>query len=432
MRLRAAAWMAFLGPFFFLIYGACNWITAQRSGVGSFYWSWELAIPFVPAMIVPYMSLDLFYAGSTFLCRTRQEIHVLARRMVFAILVAAVCFLIFPLKIAFVRPPTPGFFGVLFDWLRLDQPYNLVPSLHMTLRAIVWVPYGRVLTGLPRTLAKMWFVLIALSAVLTYQHQVLDIICGEILAVIAFYLLPENGPFPIRFRQGSRNWKYAALYGASTMLLTAAAIVLRPWGTILLWPAVSLGLVAVAYMGAGPAIFQKREGVLSWSARILLAPYLAGKAISCRFYHRSAPQCLEVAANVVVGGWLDARDPGEFGKLKCTAVLDLTAEFSEWRRLRTGAYKNIQVLDLTLPAREDVRRAVEFIKDHAERGRVYVHCALGYSRSAGIAAAYMLATGGAETAGEAVAKIRGVRPQIVLRQEWMELLREFAPDRQSV
>jgi hypothetical protein len=226
--------------------------------------------------------------------------------------------------------------------------------------------------------------------------------------------------------------KYAAIYGASTILLTAAAIMLRPWGTILLWPAVSLALVALAYLGAGPAIFQKREGALSWSARILLAPYLAGKATSCRFYHRSAPECLEVASNVVVGGWLDARDPVQFGKLKCTAVLDLTAEFSEWRRLRTGAYRNIPVLDLTLPAREDVRQAVEFIKDHAERGRVYVHCALGYSRSAGIAAAYVLATGGAETPEDAVAKIRAVRPQIVLRQDWMELLREFAPDRQSV
>src|SRR5207249_8670200 len=51
--LAAALWMAFLGPLFFLVYGACNWITSLRSDVGSCYFGWERLIPFVPSFIIP-------------------------------------------------------------------------------------------------------------------------------------------------------------------------------------------------------------------------------------------------------------------------------------------------------------------------------------------------------------------------------------------
>jgi len=41
----------------------------QRANVPTLFFEWESAIPFVPLMIAPYMSIDLFFVGAPFLCR---------------------------------------------------------------------------------------------------------------------------------------------------------------------------------------------------------------------------------------------------------------------------------------------------------------------------------------------------------------------------
>jgi diacylglycerol kinase (ATP) len=48
----------------------------------------------------------------------------------------------------------------------------------------------------------------------------------------------------------------------------------------------------------------------------------------------------------------------------------------------------VPILDLVAPTREQLDRAVAFVREHASRG-VYVHCALGRSRAPAVAAAYL-------------------------------------------
>mgnify|MGYP001461330094 FL=1 len=80
-------WMLLvLGPGFFLVYGACNALTALRPEVGSFFFEWERRIPVWPWTIIPYWSLDLFYAFSALLCRTRLELNQHAFRVITAVL----------------------------------------------------------------------------------------------------------------------------------------------------------------------------------------------------------------------------------------------------------------------------------------------------------------------------------------------------------
>jgi len=109
-----------------------------------------------------------------------------------------------------------------------------------------------------------------------------------------------------------------------------------------------------------------------------------------------------------------------------TAVLDLTAEFSEAPAFRALAYRNIQVLDLTAPTVHQLREVAAFIEEHSERGVVYVHCKIGYSRSAAAAAAYLLQSGQATSVEEALSFIRARRPKIVVRPEIAAVLNEFA------
>src|SRR5260370_326376 len=165
-----------LSMLFPVVYGACNWIPARRGTVGVFYFQWERAIPFVPFLVLPYMSIDLFFVAAPFFCRTDRELSIFAKRIVAAILIAGTCFLLFPLRFAFPRPHSSGWTGALFDWFRtMDAPYNLFPSLHAALWLFLVDIYSRHLRGIFLAGAMVWFALIALSPVLTYQHHIIDI-----------------------------------------------------------------------------------------------------------------------------------------------------------------------------------------------------------------------------------------------------------------
>ncbi len=108
MRVKALGVSAGLSILFLVVYGGCNWITSRRSDVGVFYFQWERSIPFVPFLVLPYMSIDLFFVAAPFFCRTDRELSIFAKRVVAAIFIAGICFLLFPLRFAFPRPHATG------------------------------------------------------------------------------------------------------------------------------------------------------------------------------------------------------------------------------------------------------------------------------------------------------------------------------------
>jgi membrane-associated phospholipid phosphatase len=191
-KFYAATISAALSLLFMVIYGGCSWITAHRSDVGTWYYSWERFIPFVPLMIIPYMSIFFFFVCGPFLCQSRNELRVLAQRITFAILVAGACFLLIPLRFSAVRPQPSGWTGAIFRFLYIfDQPYNLFPSLHIAFRTILAALYAKHTKGVVRLASHVWFVLIGFSTLLTYQHHFVDVVGGFVLAAICFYLFRE-------------------------------------------------------------------------------------------------------------------------------------------------------------------------------------------------------------------------------------------------
>src|SRR5881396_1793162 len=191
-KIKSLCVSAGLSALFLVVYGGCNWITGQRGQVGSFYFQWERAIPFVPFMILPYMSIDLFFIAAPFFCRTDEELRVFSRRVVATILITGLCFLLFPLRFAFPRPHAGGWLREIFDWFRgMDSPFNLLPTLHAVLLLLLVDLYAKHLRGVLLLAAMLWFFLIGLSPVLTYQHHVIDIIGGFVLAGYCFYLFRE-------------------------------------------------------------------------------------------------------------------------------------------------------------------------------------------------------------------------------------------------
>lgn len=428
---RAARTSVLLSLLFVIVYGSTNWWTAQRpsSDVGTWYFAWELtAIPYVPVLMVPYMSIDLFFFAAAFLCRDERELRVFARRVVFSIVVAAAFFLLLPLKLAWPeRPSVGGWFGAFVEQsctapFLMEYPHNLFPALHITLAIILADHYGRHTRGLVRVLSCLWFILIGISTVLTWQHHLVDIAGGVVLAGFAFYLFRESSahlPVVANVRVGCY---YAA--GASVILALVSAV--WPWGVFLLWPAAALGLAAAGYFGLGPGIFRKTDGRLPLSTRFVLAPVLIGQHLSLVYYRRHCRAWDEVAPGLLIGRILTEAEAASALKQGVTAVLDLTAEFSEAAPLLGTTYRNLPVLDLTGPTREQLNEAVAFIAAEVEQGTVYLHCKIGYSRSAAVAGAYLLASQEAATVEEAVARLRQVRPSIIVRPEALEALRAFA------
>jgi membrane-associated phospholipid phosphatase len=205
-RGKALAVSVGLSILFLIVYSGCNWITAHRANVPTFYFKWERAIPFVPFFILPYMSIDLFFIAAPFLCRTDRELVIFTKRIATAIIVAGICFLLFPLRFAFPRRQADGWLGAIFDWFRgMDAPFNLLPSLHAALMLILLDVYARHTRGLLRLAIVVWFVLIALSPVLTYQHHLIDIVGGLILAALCFLIFRESDLSSLRTEASSNN-----------------------------------------------------------------------------------------------------------------------------------------------------------------------------------------------------------------------------------
>jgi hypothetical protein len=417
----AVLWMALvLGPGFFLIYGLCNHLTALRGEVGSFFFEWERQIPVLPWTIIPYWSLDLFYAFSVLLCRDRLELDRHAWRMITAILLSAVGFLLFPLRFAFPRPTVDGLFGALFAALYgFDQPFNQAPSLHISLGMIMWYLYAKYTHGPLRWLLHGWFILILLSTLTTWQHHFIDLPTGALVGVIAFWLFPDPHREPIGHTSVYRpvgGKRLAGRYLAGALLGLALALQGGYW-LILLWPALSLASVAAAYAGIGPVVFRKQGGRLSWAAKGVFAPYLLGQHLSWRWYRRRMAQpFVEVTPGLWMGARLDEQEAAHFAAVHPRRwVLDLTGDFDETASLRQGDYTNLQVMDLTEPPLAALRDGAAIIETALQQGKtVFVHCTLGYSRSAHFVAYWLVATGRVHSTPEAFEQIRAARPGIVI------------------
>jgi hypothetical protein len=433
---EAAVWAAALSIAFLVIYGGINWLTGRRANVGTLYFAWESRIPFVPAMILPYMSIDVFFFFSPFLCADRGELRAHARRLMLAILVGAVCFLLFPLQFGTPRPVTPGALGGIFRVLYgFDRPYNLVPSLHITLCVLVWSVYARHTSGLLRRVVDAWFLLVAASTLLTWQHHVVDIISGLVLAMVSFYAFPNpvTGEEPVNRAdpRPPRNALAAGLYFTGAALFLVAAFAWKPWGMLLLWYVLALGIMSAAYLGFGEGVFRKTRGRLPLSTHFVLLPYLLSDRLFFLSYRRGSKPYDEIAPGVIVGRWLSHREGRALLELGVTAVLDLSAEYAECAPLRGVVYRSVPVLDLTAPSVAKLREAVQFIRTHARGGTVYVHCKMGFSRSACAAAAYLLAEGIAANVEDAMNHVRRARPQARLGRHAAAVLADYHSSREN-
>jgi hypothetical protein len=271
----------------------------------------------------------------------------------------------------------------------------------------VWIVYGAHFTGLTRKVTKAWFILIGLSTLLVWQHHVIDVATGFLMGWLVAALIPDP-----RYRTSRTSSRKLALrYGAGALACAALAFLWFGFA----WPAVALGIVALAYGTGATWLLGKENGTLSPSAEWCLLPVMLVTGWYQRRWLKREPAWHEISPGVFFGRRLTTREARRLVDLGPLAVLDLTAESNAPTLLREQAhYRSMPLLDLVRPAEEDIREAVAFIRDQQPQRRVHVHCQLGLQRSALVAAHWLAASGAARDLDHAKAILHTRNPDVVI------------------
>ena len=153
-------------------------------------------IPFIPAMIVPYSWSLILFITSFFLVRTSTQLSLLTYRLILATIFACLIFYFYPARFSFHRPIPDDWTQFGYQFLQLvDKPFNQLPSLHVSYAILLGISLWDVVASKKRWISAAYRLLltgictsIALSTVLTYQHHLLDMLGGAVLAVAVFIL----------------------------------------------------------------------------------------------------------------------------------------------------------------------------------------------------------------------------------------------------
>jgi len=187
-HLRYALVLSFVNTLWFvLVYGGMDALTARRSFRVPVHFPAELAIPFVPAMTLFYMSIYLLFWMAPFVLRTRREFRALVITLAFAIFCGGIGFLLFPANLAFAQPREEelGIWAGMFHLAdKLNLTYNLLPSLHVAFAVICVAVFSARASVAGKVLLWIWAAMVAASTVLIHQHHLLDVATGWLLALV--------------------------------------------------------------------------------------------------------------------------------------------------------------------------------------------------------------------------------------------------------
>lgn len=401
---RGFYWLLLLAPLFYASYGLANWLASQRSSVPEIVFAWEQHIPFWGWAIIPYWSLNLFYAVAVLASPTIQSQNRLVGRYLTAQCIAVLCFIAFPLTITWDKPEVIGVSGWLFAMLgNFDQPFNQAPSLHIALALIIWDQLRHVIPARLRPLWHGWCLLIGLSVLTTWQHHFIDIPTGALLGLFALWLFPHQSAAPwqnFRLTRYKRSVKLALTYaGGSFGLIILIASGNHPAVLFLLWPALALLLLSFGYCGAGVKIFQKNaDGSVSLAAYWLFLPLRAFFWVNRSLWTWREPLVVEITKGIFLGRFPTRKEAARYA-----TIIDMTGEFIA-PKCHKVTWLAFPSLDLTPPDATCVQSAIAAL-EQAQKP-VLICCALGLQRSANVIATWLVQSGQAADRQQAITFIR--------------------------
>jgi membrane-associated phospholipid phosphatase len=170
---------------FAAVYGGASWLSGYRDTPTAPHFAFEAAIPFIPGMAWIYLTVPLALALTPFVLRTKRELVPFFFTLTAELLVAGVCYLIYPVAPSWPPRVVAGSGAAAFhlaDALNLD--YNELPSLHLAFAASVVLVFGRRRGPAGRALLWIWLLAAAASTLMLHEHHVLDVVTGTALGVL--------------------------------------------------------------------------------------------------------------------------------------------------------------------------------------------------------------------------------------------------------
>lgn len=239
---------------FMAVYNLCTWYATSLNDLPSFTFDFEKSIPFIPLSIIPYMASGFFFCLVFFSCKNKHQLKILTWRMLFVTIIAGLFFVTVPLRFSLTKPDVSNsILNLPFSFLQtFDSPFNQSPSLHIAFAFIFWSVFKDLTKW--RTFLLIWLILLGISTLTTYQHHVIDLLTGAILAHVSFIIIPYRKNDP-----KYRNCWLANYYFISGWIFIAAALLFHKYfgteGLLLFVPAV--GIMMIGYY------YQKNTGIVS-------------------------------------------------------------------------------------------------------------------------------------------------------------------------
>lgn len=195
------------------------------------------------------------------------------------------------------------------------------------------------------------------------------------------------------------------------------------WTWIILWLAVDMLMLGVAYARHNASVFGKRaDGTLSPGRVLFFLPYLLftwGVWRLCLCLPE--PKAHQINDKLTVGRRLLGHERLD----GITTVLDMTAEFAEPASIRDGVrYMSLPTLDACAPKTEVLLTAIRELNPDEH---VFIHCAQGHGRTGLGAIALLLHRGEADGIEEGLAILRNIRPGIGLSADQHACLQQCFP-----
>ncbi len=155
-------------------------------------------IAFIPTMIIPYSWSLILFVTSFFMVRSHKQLSQLTSRLILATLLACLLFYVFPARFGFIRSSTSDWTEFGYHFLQLtDKPFNQFPSLHVSYALLLGYSLWNVITeAYSRRMIVFAYhlvlsvicLLIIISTVFTYQHHLLDVLGGILLALVVLFI----------------------------------------------------------------------------------------------------------------------------------------------------------------------------------------------------------------------------------------------------
>jgi protein-tyrosine phosphatase len=369
---------------FMTVYNFAAWYISKLEKVPSFVFGFERYIPFLLWSIIPYMTSGLFFCAVFFLCRDKEQLKILTKRMLFVTIVAGLFFILFPLQFSLQKPITEG--SVLdysFQFLKIfDSPFNQSPSLHIAYAFIFWTVFRNLKKY--RTFLMLWLLLLGVSTLTTYQHHFIDILSGIVLAHVSFLVFPyRKDDFQYR------NFHIANFYFLFGWILISVSLLLDQFSSdlwlILLWPSVMSLIIGYHYQKNTVHFLKDRNGNISLVKKLFFAPYLLVYLIFWKFLRKNKKP-LKIASNIYISSRPDNEDLRYFKINRNTLVYDLSAEMEEIAELKNKTlHHSVPFLDIGSLDINETKKLVTDITENYKKlppdGKIYIHCTMGFTRS---------------------------------------------------